>query len=108
MNWLLSLVFSLAVVAPNSGDFCPVCKSIMTKELGSSKEVNGQRFYKNVCSNQHEVWVEDEFYRSKEADERIKTSTNIDCGCPVCGWHGYITGTIGLKKCTKGHEFKCD
>lgn len=105
MKVLLIFGFYLVGFLAIPNEVCPICHSLMTKSF-PSKEDNGRSFYKYVCTNNHEVWIEDEFNQTTE--DKIKSSNNSDCQCPVCGWHGYLTGTLHLKKCSKGHEFKCD
>ncbi|MBW7867828.1 MAG: hypothetical protein H3C31_05830 [Brumimicrobium sp.] len=97
----LFLLFSLISFAPSK--LCPICHSSLSKTI-QSKTKDDVRYYLYTCKNDHDVWLKSD---SSPLFKESKSSTSNDCSCPVCGKHGYVTGIIGVKKCIKGHTFKC-
>lgn len=106
MKILIAFTLSMLFTSFAPADICPICHSISSKTFPSKTE-NGKTFYKYECKNNHAVWKEEKSMFT-EKNENKPTTNSSSCDCPVCGWHGYLTSTIGVKKCTKGHTFRCD
>ncbi|MEX1000796.1 MAG: hypothetical protein WDZ35_01630 [Crocinitomicaceae bacterium] len=101
---LSSLFLIFSFVSASNGEKCPKCLMPLQKTYQTKAEW-GKILYEHKCLNDHVFWYPNSQKLKKNHEQN---QSNDKCDCPVCGFHGFITGNPKVKKCMNNHEFACD